>query len=205
MLADAGRKAPQSIGSFGYVKPWRGSGIGALHEELTASNASYMTTRRRQYNVSPNSFKIEILWWNNDIPDRAQGKVGKTESRREAILGLITGYAVLGRDNSKGRSGYPPITVINDEWNDDLARLFEHQPKQDKKKRENRMIIAHDNVEPSGLAFILIAAGTPMLPLPHLSASPLLPHGSRMLETFGFAAIKLQGEIPFGTCKENGW
>ena len=47
---------------------------------------------------------------------------------------------------------------------------------------------------------VLIAAGSPVLPLTHLAARALLPHRTRVLETARLAAVQLQGEVPFRTC-----
>lgn len=51
------------------------------------------------------------------------------------------------------------------------------------------------NVQPAIAAQVLITAGAPMLPLPDLSAGPLLPHLMIVIQAFGRRTIGLKCKV----------
>ena len=64
-------------------------------------------------------------------------------------------------------------------------------------------LVEDDDVQPAVLAVVVVAAGAPVLPLPHLVAAPLLPHLLGVVETPAAAAVTLQGEVTVLACKDS--
>ena len=56
-------------------------------------------------------------------------------------------------------------------------------------------VVQDEDVQPRVLARVVVAAGAPVLPLPHLVAAPLLPHLLRVVETPATAPVTLQGKV----------
>lgn len=61
--------------------------------------------------------------------------------------------------------------------------------------------VYYHNVEPAGLALVLVAPRAPVHPLSDLLAGPLLPHLIRVVEAPGVRAIALQGKILLRLCE----
>lgn len=58
-------------------------------------------------------------------------------------------------------------------------------------------VVGHQDVDASVVAFVVVAAGAPVLPFTRLFAAPLLPHVLRVIEALGSRAIGLEGKVLF--------
>ena len=56
-------------------------------------------------------------------------------------------------------------------------------------------MVEDDDVQSPLFTEIVVAAGAPVLPLPHLGAAPLLPHGLGVVKTLALLSIVLQCEV----------
>ena len=62
-------------------------------------------------------------------------------------------------------------------------------------------VVEDDDVEPALLAPEVVTSTAPVLPLSHLTAAPLLPHGLRVVKTSTSAPITFQSKITLFTFK----
>ena len=92
-------------------------------------------------------------------------------------------------------------------WTDEAAcvePIIVHQLHLDLLTRveASKGVVEDLHMKPLILADVVVAPGSPVLPLPHLAAAPLFPHTLCVVKTFGADSIGLKSKISIITWKK---